>query len=406
MAIIGASDNSEKVGGILLKKSLESKCKIIAVNPNHDSLFGIRCYKTILDYSEKIDLVVIAVPKDFVLGVMVDCAKKKIKNVIIVSAGFSEVGNTNLEKEVLEVAKRNDINVLGPNCFGIFNSSNNLDLTFSMTRPSAGNIALVSQSGALWSFVADAFSGIGFSKFVGLGNMADLDFDDFIEYLTGDEKTKNIILYIEKLKRGAKFIEICKKAIKKGKKIYAIKSGSSLEGSKAAFSHTGSLATDYNIYSGAFKQAGVDLCKTLEEAIEKSTGKKFVGVSRKLSLKKDIKIITNAGGAGVLVSDYLSEKGYNVLESRDIIGTALAEDYRKALLDLKNFSGSIFVVLTSQSMTEIEKTARVCVDMIKELNNPIIPVFLGKKAMGDVIKIFDLEGMTYFNNFKELIASL
>lgn len=406
VAIIGASDHLDKVGGILLANSLKSTCKIVPVNPSHDSLFENKCYKSILDYSGKIDLAVIAIPAEFVCDSLLDCGKKHVKNVIVVSAGFSETGNVKLEKKLLSIAKKYYIEVLGPNCFGIFNSINNLDLTFSKTTPKKGKMALVSQSGAMWSFLADAYADVGFSKFVGLGNMSDLEFSDFIDYLSQDDQTESILLYVEKLKQGGRFIEVCKKAIAKGKRIYAIKAGSSASGSKAAFSHTGSLATDYEIYKGAFKQAGIVFCKTLEEAIFLASGKKLKINPKSLKLKKDIKIITNAGGAGVLLSDYLSEKGFNVLSSQDIIGTALARDYENAILALSNFNGSIFVILTAQTMSEIRKTADVCVNLSKKMNKQIIPLFLGGKVMDESNSVFNSADLKYFNNFEELIKSI
>ena len=213
IAIIGASDNELKVGGILLKKAIESKAKAIAVNPNHESIFGVKCYKNIMDCKEKIDLAVIAIPSLFVLGALNECGRKGVKNVVVISAGFAEIGNVKGEKELVETAKKYHIRMLGPNCFGVCNPETKLDTTFSATMPKKGDIAFISQSGALWSYLSDfcAEKGIGFSGFASLGNMADLEFSDFIDYFGKNKKTKNIILYVEKLKDGKRFIKSCKK---------------------------------------------------------------------------------------------------------------------------------------------------------------------------------------------------
>ncbi len=404
IAVIGASDHEEKVGGILSKKIMESKAKLIPINPKHEEIFGIKCYKNILDYSGKIDLAIIVIPSLFVVGAMNECAKKNIKNVIIVSAGFSEIGNTKGEQELIEIANKNNIRFIGPNCFGICNPYRELDTTFSATGPKKGNIAFISQSGALWSYLSD-FCGdkkIGFSGFVSLGNMGDLGFNDFIEYFSEDKNTKNILLYVEKLKDGKKFIKACKKC---KKPIYAIKAGSSEVGSKAAFSHTASLASDYEIYRGAFKQAGVILCDSLLEALEKMTGKKIIDVKpNSVVIGKKVFIITNAGGAGALLSDYLSKKGFEVVKQPwDIIGTATGSDYFNALEKIKaeTFYDSILVLLTPQSMTEIKKTAEAITTFRDFTKKSVVALFLGKEAVGEATPIFEEAGIPYFNTLEE-----
>ena len=384
-----------------MEKSILSGCKIIPINPKHDSISQIKCYKSLMDYPGKIDLVVIAVPEEFVLSVMEECAKKEVRDVIIISAGFSEAGNIKLEQEITNFATHNGIRFVGPNCFGIFNSKVHLDLTFSAEISHHGDIAFVSQSGALWSYVSDL--GIGISKFVGLGNMADLEFSDFINYLANDKETKKIILYIEKIKKGKEFIEACKLAVKRGKKIYAIKAGKSKEGERATFSHTASLASDYEIYRGAFKQSGVVLCETIEEAIEKAS-EKTIELKEKSVKLREVDIITNAGGAGALVSDYLSEKNIKINSLRDILGTALAEDYSKALESTQ--AKEVIVVLTPQSMSEITKTAKLIVDFEKKSKKKIVALFLGKISVKGQHLLFEKNNISYFNDLRSFKNSL
>lgn len=407
IAIIGASDHIEKVGGILLSKAMKSSAKIFPINPSHDELLGLKTYKSVLEVKEKIDLAVIAIPAAFVAKSMEECGKKGVKEVILISAGFSEVGNMKDEEEVLRVAKKYGVRFSGANCFGTCNPWVGLDLTFANSMAEKGDIAFVSQSGAMWSYVADLKSGFGISAFVGLGNMDNMDFNDFIEYFGKDKKTKSIVLYVEKLKDGKRFLEVCKKAIKNGKKIYAIKGGSSDAGEKAAISHTASLASDYAIYTGAFRQAGVIACENFLEMFEKASGNRAMSTGGRVKIGKSAFIITNAGGAGVLLSDYLVRRNVKIVDkSLDIIGTALAEDYIRNFneIKLKDFE-TLFVILTPQSMSEMEKTAEKVVEMKKELSSMkknVVAVFLGGKSMKVANEIFKKNGVEFVNGFGEI----
>jgi acetyltransferase len=416
IAIIGASDHEEKVGGILLKKAITSKVRIIPVNPKHEKLLGIKCYKNVLDYKGKIDLAVIAIPSLFVLGALNECGRKEIKNVMLISAGFSEIGNIKGEEELVKTAKEYGMRILGPNCFGVCNPGKNFDTTFSATMPNKGDIAFISQSGALWSYISDFTAGIaddktiGFSGFVSLGNLADLEFNDFLEYYSKDKSTKSIILYIEKLKNGGDFIKNCGQCIKKGKKIYAVMAGSSLAGKEAAFSHTASLASDYRIYKGAFKQAGIILCDSLIEALEKISGKELMEKKTEtIKFGKKVFILTNAGGAGALLADYLSQKGFEISgKPLDLLGTATGSDYFNALEKLKSDVSydSLAIILTPQSMSETKKTAEVIAEFKNQTGKSIAALFLGKKSMAEANKIFEDNKVSYFNTLDEARRSL
>lgn len=406
IALIGASENESKVGGILLKKLTNSSIKIIPINPNHDEINGIKCYKNILDYAGRVDLGIIAIPSLFVPGALSECGRKGIKNVIIISAGFSEIGNSKGEAEIMGVAKKYGIRFIGPNCFGVCNPFKNLDTTFSISSSKKGDIAFISQSGALWSYASDFSNnipGLGFSGFVSLGNMADLEFSDFIDHFCKDKNTKSIILYVEKLKDGKKFMKVCKSC---KKPLYAIKAGFSEKGSQAAFSHTASLASDYEIYRGAFKQAGVILCDSLIDALEKASGKKLIKERGDEGVKigRKVFILTNAGGAGALLSDYLSQKGFSVVQKPlDILGTASGSDYFNALEKIKDktFYDSILVILTPQSMSELKKTAQVITSFKQQTGKTIVPLFLGGKSMKEANEIFEKENLPYFNTLEE-----
>ena len=402
IAVVGASNNPKKIGYVLMKKLSKFKGKIIPINIKHKKMLGKKAYSSLIEYPTKIDLVVIAVPAKIVKHILEDCGKKQIKNVIIISAGFSEVGNNKLEQEIIRIGKKYKINLLGPNCFGIANPSLNLDATFANTSAKKGNIAFISQSGALWSYISDISSStkLGFSGFVSLGNMVDLDFSDFIDYFNKDKKTKKIILYIEKLKQGKRFIEICRKS---KKEIIVVKAGKTQKGSKAAISHTGSLATDFEIYKGAFKQAQIKLIDSLSSAFNLKKSK--IKITFKTKGNKVV-IITNAGGAGALITDYLVEKGFDVKSPIDLIGTALAKDYELALNKLKkaNFYGSIIIILTPQKMSEPEKTAKAIVKFAK--TKPVIACFLGGNSVKKAKEIFKRNNVLCVDKLKDVAEIL
>jgi acetyltransferase len=385
IAVIGASNHPEKVGCTLMQKLSDFKGEIIPINIKHDEIFGKKVYASLREYPGKIDLAIIAIPAKKVKEVLEDCARKKIRNVIIISAGFREVGENELERGILQITKQNKINLLGPNCFGIANPKINLDTTFANCSAKKGDTAFLGQSGALWSYIADISQkqGAGFSGFVSLGNMADLGFSDFIKYFNKDKKTKKIILYIEKVKDGKRFISICKKS---KKEIIAIKAGKSQEGREATVSHTGSLATDFEIYRGAFKQANIKLVDSIAEAFDIKTD--FPRVKKGKTI-----IVTNAGGAGVLITDYLTEQGIKVEKPIDLIGTALPEDYKKTLDELNGYR-SIIVILTPQTMSQPEETARILSE--SKHKDIIIAFFLGDKSIQKAKNILKRTGIPCF----------
>lgn len=390
IAVIGASEHPGKVGNVLMKKLLKFNGEVIPINIERDIVMGKKAYASVLNYKKNMDLAIIAIPAQKVKNVLIECGKKKIKNVIIISAGFSEIGNTREENEIIDIGKKYRMNILGPNCFGIANPYLNLDATFSNLSAKKGDIAFVAQSGALWSYLSDvSFSKNKpkFSAYVSLGNMADLEFDDFIEYFNKDKRTKKIVLYIEKLKDGKRFIEACKKS---KKKIIAVKSGKTKVGSEATLSHTGSLATDFEIYKGAFRQAGIELKNSLADAFN----------IKKLEFKpkgKNVAIVTNAGGAGALITDYLIERGYNVNKPIDLIGTALAKDYRRVLNKLKNSKiDSVIVILTPQAMSQPEKTAEEIIEFSKF--KPITALFLGENSVKRAKEILKKKKIPCFTN--------
>ncbi|HLC86767.1 MAG TPA: CoA-binding protein [Candidatus Nanoarchaeia archaeon] len=387
IAVVGASETPGKVGNVLMRKLEKSKCLVIPINPNRTEVLGKKSYSSVDKYPNKIGLVIIATPAPTVKSILEQCGKKKIKNVIIISAGFSEIGNQKEEYQIIKTAGKFKINFLGPNCFGIANPFLDLDATFSNNSAKKGSIAFISQSGALWSYIADLDIKQGFSAFISLGNMAGLSFSDFIEYLNKDKKTKKIILYIEKLKNGREFINACKKS---KKEIIVVKAGQTEAGSKAAISHTGSLATEYEVYKGIFRQANIKFVNSLAEA--------FNLKMPKIQIEKEIKtalIITNAGGAGALLTDYIGKRGIKV-KIIDLLGTALAKDYKKTLdKKINKKYGKIIVILTPQAMSHPEETSKIITK--SKYKKKIITLFLGDKSVSHAIKILRKSGIKVYD---------
>ena len=384
IAVIGASITEGKVGNILIKKLKKFKGSLIPVNPNREKIENLKCYKKVTDYPRKIDLAIIATPKKIIKKILKDIEKKEIKNLIIISSGFSEEGYKKDEETIKKWAEKNKINLLGPNSFGIMNPEKKIDATFSKANTTEGDTVFISQSGALASYVADLE--IPLRAYISVGNAAGLNFSDWIEYFNNDKKTKKIVLYIEKLKDGKRFIEACKNS---KKKIYVVKAGKTDKGQKSTMSHTGSLSTEIDIYKGAFKQAGVKYRESLAECfgLEKDNPEE--------ALKgKKIAIITNSGGAGALLTDSLVENEYKIFGPKDILGTAKPIDYKRALHRITKEYDNIIVILTPQSMSDPINTAKTIAE--SRWKKRIIALFLGKKSMTEAVEILKGHGIPVY----------
>ncbi|MEM5812094.1 MAG: CoA-binding protein [Candidatus Aenigmatarchaeota archaeon] len=308
VAIIGASRDPKKIGHVIFRNFVEGKFsgKIFPINPNAEELFGHKCHPTVLEVGEKIDLAVITVPAPIVPNVLEECGKKKIPAAIIISGGFKEIGNTELENEVSRILKKYRMRAIGPNCIGVYDPYSNVDTFFlpryKLERPGCGKIAFISQSGALGSVILDwmAMKGYKISKFISYGNATDVDEADLIEYLAQDRETEVICAYFEGVKEGRKFYEIARKVSHK-KPIIVLKGGTTEEGTEAVASHTGSLAGTSEIYSTAFRQAGLIQATDLEQVFD------FARVLSTQPVPKGdrVQIITDGGGYGVMTTDWL-----------------------------------------------------------------------------------------------------
>ncbi len=324
VAVIGASREEGKVGNAVLTNLLKGTTRqmmsakgfegnIYPINPKSDEILGLKCYPSITDVPEDVDLAVIIIPSKFVPSVMKELPSKNVKTAIIISAGFSEGGpdGAELEKQVLETAKANNIRIIGPNCLGIMRTHNNLNASFADIMPPKGPISFVSQSGALCTAVIQYSyeEDIGFSNFVSIGNKSDVDDADLLEYFAEDPETKAIALYVESLKDGQKFMKTAKEVIKE-KPIVVLKSGRTESGAKAASSHTGSLAGSDVAYEAAFKQSGIYRVYTISELFDIAKALGYQPPAK----GNNIAIITNAGGPGVMAADQLYYRNLNLAQ--------------------------------------------------------------------------------------------
>lgn len=407
IALIGASRDEKSLGFSILSNvaKLGFAGDIYPVNPKATEILGLTCYVSVLKIPKPIDLAVIMVPAKFVAAVLTECGKKNIKGVIIISAGFKEIGAEGLEreKEIQSIAKKYQIKLIGPNCLGIMNPHIKLNASFADGMPAPGKIGLISQSGAMAVAILDwAYqSQLGFSKIISIGNKAGLTELDLMKYLAADPETKVIVMYLESITNGWEFMKLADK-ITNTKPIIVLKAGTTAAGSKAISSHTGSLAGSNKVVQVAFKQCGVVRAKTVEDLFD------FAKAFASLPLPKGnrVAIITNAGGPGIMTTDAIAETKLKLAEFStetkkillkklpatasvnnpvDIIGDALLDRYEIALKTVLKDPNvdSVVVILTPQTMTQKKETAELVAKLARKSRKPIIPVFMG----GDQVNV-------------------
>lgn len=306
IAVVGASRDPDKIGYELIRNLKEGGYpgKIYPVNPKADKILGLKCYHSIDEIPDVADIALISVPAKIVPDAVEECGKKGIKGVIVIASGFSEVGNVELENRLTDVVHKYDMNLLGPNVVGTMNNNIRMNASFAPYLPYPGKIGMVSQSGAMIIALNSRtwVDRIGMSHLISIGNMADLNFSDVVEYLEEDPDTVCISLYVEGLKEGRRFVDVARKS---KKPIVMLKSGVSKHGSIAAASHTGSLAGSDKVYEGALQQCGVIRAQTIDDLFDKS-----LTLSIQPTMKGDrALIITNGGGIGVLATDAAEKYG-------------------------------------------------------------------------------------------------
>lgn len=326
--LVGASSRPKSIGYEILKSMIDFgyKGKIFVVNPKADEILGIKCFKSIEEIEDKISLAIILVPKNLVFESLKSCAAKEIKNIVIITAGFREVGEEGekLEKEITEFARANNIRLVGPNCMGLINTDENvrLNATFAAEVPHYSPISFLSQSGALGAAVLNTIkeTGYTFGQFISIGNKADVNENVLLEFWWKDEKTKIITMYLESFENGRKFYELAQKVTKE-KPVIVLKAARTKSGSSAASSHTGALATQDDIVDTALRQSGCIRVQTIEEMFE--TAKAFLKF-KKINGNR-IAILTNAGGPAILCTDETEKNGLKISELKDETKNKLRE---------------------------------------------------------------------------------
>lgn len=403
IAVIGASEKPG-VGKAIFSNIMNGyKGKIYPITPSNPTVFGLKAYKSVLDIPEDVDLAVVATPNKIVPAVMEEVGKKKIKGAIIVSAGFKEVDEhgARLEKEIASVGKKYGIRIIGPNCLGIMSLSqrNMMNATFLKITPKYGGIALVSQSGAICAAtVEDAIAqGIGFSKVISMGNKVDMDENDILELLSEDPETKVIVMYLEDIHDGRRFLEIAKKITVDSKKpIIVLKAGRTPEGAKAAMSHTGALMGSDEIYDSLFIQSGVIRVDTMQDLFDLSTAFSKQPVP---PAQGGVVIVSNAGGPAIISTDACSKYGLKMADISlsteaiakvipphgsarnpvDIVGDADYDRFEKVLVEvLSNQNvGSVVTMCTPSATLDYNELARTIVKTSKGTGKTMLAALMG-----------------------------
>jgi len=430
IAVVGASSNRKKLGYGMLKNILDYgyRGKVYPVNLKYKKVQGIKAYSSVLDIKHKIDLAVIVIPAKAVNFVLTECGKAGIKNAIIISAGFKEIGKEGsvLEEEMKEIAKKYEMNILGPNCLGILDSANSLNASFAEGMVKKGSIGFISQSGAICTGMLDwaNLNNVGFSKFVSMGNKAMISEIELLEFFKTDKETKVVLAYLESIERGEEFMKVAAELVKI-KPLFIIKPGTSKASCEAMKSHTGALANKEEAVKVAFDQSGIVRINNLEELFNIAKL-----LSRYDSLDSDkIAIITNAGGPGVISTDEIEKNGLkmavfkkettgilkkslpltaNIHNPVDVIGDAKADRYEiaiKALLADKNVGG-IISILTPQKTTEIKKTANALVKFSKKSSKPVLASFVGGVSVENEVKALNKSSLACYNYPSQAAFSL
>lgn len=409
IAVIGVSRDPLSVGRTIFTNIQTGgfQGEVYPVNPHAKDINGVMCFPSVLDIPHVPDLAVIAVPAAGVSAVLNDIGKKGTKTVIIISAGFREIGKEGEKKEqdLMDIARSYGIAILGPNCLGVIHPHEHINLAFARTPAHPGSIALLSQSGALGSAILDIAQpkAIGFSHLISLGNAMDITEMDCLEYLKTDPHTRVIGLYVERLTDAARFITLCRHLVsqEQTKPVVVLKAGTTKEGSQAVHSHTGSLAGEKASYDALFRQAGVIEAGSVQEFLNT-----LIACSHSsLPIGNKTTILTNAGGPGILATDTLIKDGVGLSASSshhnpwDLLGDATAKAYDDALGELANDPEvhSILLVATPQTITDVDGTADVVANWKNRLAKPLVCAWMGDAMMASGKAILDKAGVPVVN---------
>ncbi len=434
VAIIGASREPNKVGHVILQNYLNAgySGKLYAINKNATSnILGVRTYQSILKIKEAIDLAVIAVPAQAVPSVLEECGKAKVKSAIVITSGFAEIGNVELQDKIVEIANKYNIAVLGPNCLGVVEPRSRIDTlflpTYKLSHYKVGNVSFISQSGAIGSTILDIISdeGFGLSKFISYGNAAVLDEVDLLHYLMNDQETRVVVAYLEGIKRGKEFVKVAKEIGMK-KPVIVIKAGRTSAGSEAAHSHTASIAGNYEVEESIFKQSGFIVAHDISELLDYA---KIFDTSPEPKGNK-VFIVTNGGGAGVLTTDAIASTKnlsmaqlskntqeklrevmpdiVNIRNPLDVGGDADYKRYDDALQILaKENSIDIYIIIVLfQTPGADSKVVESIIKFKEQVDKPVIGITIGSEFTQAHKKMMESAGIPVYESPKAAAMSI
>jgi acetyltransferase len=428
IALIGATESVGAVGRTIMENLMRSENRaIFPINPHHESILGVTCLPSIGAVPERVDLAVVATPASTVPDVLLECAEAGVRGAIVVSAGFSEIGSEGiaLERRIKATLRKYPMRVVGPNCLGIIRPTVGLNASFLTVAPAAGDIALISQSGALGTGMLDWAVGahVGFSLFASVGSMVDVDFADLVDFLGEDPHTRSILIYMETIGNARRFMSAAR-SFARNKPIIVLKPGRYTESARAARSHTGAMAGDDEVYEAAFKRVGVLRVHEVADLFHAAE----VLDSRRLPVGPAVAIVTNAGGLGVMATDSLiehggrladlSEKTVNALDAAlppywshanpiDVLGDASSDRFVaavKACLADPGVNG-ILVLYTPQGNARPDEMAAQVAALVTGSPKPVITVLMGGETVAVGREIFQSAAVPCYNTPEEAVRT-
>ena len=421
VAVVGASEKAGTIGNALMRNLIDGGFSgtLLPVNPKYKTMHGQACFESVSALETGVDLAVIATPIHSVADIVGECVEKKVGGAIIISAGGKEVGEQGrqIEERIRRIAHGGGLRIVGPNCMGIIRPGTNLNASFASEMPVVGNLAFVSQSGAICTAILDMAlkERIGFSHFVSIGSMLDVDFGDMIDYLGNDSSAKSILLYIESLTNFRKFMSAAR-SVSRIKPIIVLKSGRSPAGARAAASHTGAMAGEDAVYDAAFKRAGIVRVDTIEELFDCAE----LMAKQPRPRGPRLAILTNGGGPGVMATDTLARYGQEPAPlddqtlqafdaflpgfwSRgnpiDILGDASAERFGRALticFNSKNLDG-VLVILAPQALTDPLSVAETLAAAMQKRQYPVFACWMGGKRIATAVDVLNAAGIPTYD---------
>jgi acetyl coenzyme A synthetase (ADP forming)-like protein len=424
IAVVGASADPGKVGYAVCRNLLTFPGRLVPVNPGRSEILGKKVYPSLTSIGEKVDIAVITIPTASVPAIVEEAGRCKIPLLVIITSGFREAGDRGreLEEQVLSIAREHGIRIIGPNCLGIMFPYRQINTTFDPISPRPGKLAFISQSGAIittlvdWSLPED----IGFSGVISVGNQLDLGFEEYVRFFAEDEQTKAIILYIEEVRDGHRFMEVASNVTPK-KPVIAIKSGASAKGKKAAASHTGSLAGSHDVYLAAFRQAGILTVRSTQQAFRVGELLASEGYPK----GKRAIVITSAGGYGVLASDYAERYGIELISlsprllarlneilppswnhdnPMDILGDANADRFAKIfeiLIENQQDWDIIFIIIVPSALADPVRLAEEVVRFSRRTRKMMVGCMIGGDSMKQAFRILKDNNVPNFQDIED-----